>query len=128
FFHGGSTAGAEVKRITFLIGKGEDVRRGEVKYMDVIPDAGSVRSLEVSPKNFCVRQLAKGDLQDAWNQVRFGPMRFAELCRGPSHVEVAQCHAGKTVNLIKPPEDLLEHQLRLAVGVDRVLRHVFVDR
>ena len=96
--------------------------------MDVIPDAGSVRGLEVSPKNFCVRQLAKGDLQDTWNQVRFGPMHFAELCGGPRHIEVAQRDAGQTVNLIEPPQDFLEHQLRLAVGVDRLLGHVFVDR
>src|ERR1700750_1450192 len=103
------------------------MRRGEVKHMDVIPDACSVRSLEIRPKNFCMRQLPKSDLENAWNQVGFRPMRFTELRRSAGHVEVAQRDEGKTVNLIKPPEDPFEHQFRLAVGVDGALRCAFVD-
>ena len=53
---------------------------------------------------------------------------LTELLRGAGRIEVTERDEGDAVNLAEPAKDLLEHELRLAVGIDRLLGQRLVDR
>src|SRR5580704_6926931 len=96
--------------------------------MDVVPDTSPVRSRKIGPVNLGVWRAIQRDLQDPRNQVCFYPVVLAESVGSACDVEVAKDNKGKTVNLIKPAENLLKHQFGLPVWVNRVLWRAFIDR
>jgi hypothetical protein len=46
---------------------------------------------------------------------------LAETLRGAGGVEVTEGDEFQAVHLLEPPQHFFEHQLRLAVGIDRAL-------
>ena len=56
----------------------------------------------------------------------FDAVVFAEFHAGPGRVEVAECHELQAVEVAVPRENPLEHELGLAVRIDRPLRQCLV--
>ena len=101
---------------------------GEIQNVDVVPDAGAVRRLVVRPVDFDRLLLTQRDFEHIGNKMRFDPVVLAEFLRSAGRVEIPQSGEAESVDLVIPPQDLLEHQLRLTVGIDRALRQRFIDR
>ena len=74
-----SAACSQVERIASLRRERQKMRRSDVSDMNVISDTGPVRRLEVGAKNLRMVRLAKGDPQNAGNQMRFCLVVFAIL-------------------------------------------------
>ena len=104
------------------------MRVSQIKDMDVVPDACAVRRLVIGAVNFHRLFLSERHLQNVRDEVRLDPVVLAELFRGARRVEIAQGGEAQPVDLVIPAQDLLEHQLRLPVGIDRTLREGLVDR
>ena len=128
FADGGAAAGAEVVEITLGGIEREDVGLREVEDVDVVADAGAVGGLVVGAVDFDMILLAEGDFEDVGDQVGFDPVILAKFLRCPGGVEVAERGEGQAVDFFIPTEHGLEHELRLAVGVDRALGEGFVER
>src|SRR6266446_5929572 len=95
-----------------------DVGIRNVQDVDIITDASAVRGGIVRAENIDVRQIASGGVQDAGDEMRLDAMILAELLRGTGSIEIAehgvlQAGIGAIVR-----ENLFEHQLGFAVGID----------
>ena len=60
--------------------------------------------------------------------MRFEAVIFAEFFRCTGGVEVTKRHEPQPVDLVVPAQNFLECQLRFAIGIDRALRRLFIDR
>src|ERR1700759_3916263 len=78
----------------------EDMRAGQIGDVNVVADAGSVRSFVVGAEDRDEFALALCDLQNQRDQMRFRMMRFALIgCRACS-VEVTQARVTQAMNLV----------------------------
>ena len=105
----------------------EKMGLGDVDDVDVVADAGAVWRGIIGAEDLAFLGLSEGDLEHVGDQVRLHPVMFAEAFAGPGGVEVAEGDELHAVELVIPLEDLLEHQLGLAVGIHRLLRRGLVD-
>src|SRR4029434_2956549 len=122
FAHARAAASTDIVERTLRHTEREHVRLSEIDDVDVIADARAVRRLIVGAVNLDVFLLAKRDLEDVGDEVRLNAMIFAETLGGAGGVEVTERDEFEAVNLVVPAQDFLEHQLRLAVRIDRPLR------
>ena len=104
------------------------MRGGEVVDVDEIADAGAVGRGVFVAVDLRLLLLAERDLDDVGDEVGLDAVILAEFLARAGGVEVAQVDVHQAVDLVVPVEDLLEHQLRLAVGIDRLLRQPLVHR
>ena len=107
-----------------------DVGVGEIAHVHVVPDRRAIRRRVVGAEHLESRQPPQCSLDRERNGVRLGLVTFADLAvrvraRG---VEVAQGDGLQPMRPVEVGEDALDHQLARAVGIDRRLRMVFVDR
>ena len=96
----------------------------EVRDVDVVADARAVGCRIIGPVNLALSRLAERDLEDVGDEVRLEAMVFAEFFARARGVEVAKRHKLQAMNLLVPLENFFEHQLGLAVRIDRALRHI----
>ncbi len=104
------------------------MRGGEIVDVDEIADAGAVRGGELFAVDLDLVLLAERDLEHIRNEVGFDAVILAKLLARTGGVEVAEIDVGEAVNLVVPIQHLLEHELRLAVRVDRLLGQPLVHR
>src|SRR4051812_24667272 len=104
------------------------MRASEIKDVDVITDARSVRCLVIRPVNLHVPFLAERHFQDVRDEMSLDAVVFAKTVGGAGGVEVAQRNKPKIMNLAVPMQDLLESQFGFAVRIDGPLRQVLVNR
>src|SRR4051812_8077242 len=104
--------------------------RCQIVYVDVIADACAVRRGIVSAEDFDVFTLPKGDLQDEWDEVRFGIVVFAEcaVSSGPRCVEVAQGGIAQAVGVRVIGQRVFDDELRKSIRTDRILWMIFGQR
>jgi hypothetical protein len=123
--HAVADAGAEVEdlaaRVVIGVVDGGEVAVGQVADVDVVAHAGAVGRVVVVAEDGQARQLADRDLRDVGHEVVGDAVRVladeAGLVRAHG-VEVAQQHDAEAgVGLAGAHEDLLDHELRPAVGV-----------
>ena len=69
-----------------------DVGLGQIRNMDIIPDAGAVRRIIVCSENGDVVPLPQRNLEDQRNQMGFRIMRFSDLSvwMGSAGIEIPQ--------------------------------------
>ena len=105
---------------------------GEIGYVDVIADAGTVVGrviVAVDPDGGTASQC---DIEDKRDQVRLGFMGFSAddstwaLCR-TGHIEVAKGRVAKAVDAMKPRQHVLHEQLGLAVSVGGLESRILLD-
>ncbi len=100
---------------------------GKILHMDVIADATAIWSGVISTKYLHVRAMPKSNAEYSRDQMSLYPVMFTKLFGSSCRVEVTKGHIFDPVNSIEPPQDLFEHQFRLSIWVNRVLRCLFVD-
>jgi len=128
FLHGGSAAGAEIIEGTLLGVERENMGLGEIDNMDVVPDTAAVWRRVIRPVDLNRLFLGQGDLEHIRDEMRLDPVILSEGLARAGCIEIPQGHEGDAVEFAIPAEHLLEHELRLAVGIDRFLRKCLVDR
>ena len=84
-----AAAGSEIVVRALFRAERENMRAREIEDVNVIPDAGAIRSLVVGAVNFDVRFLAERDLEDVRDEMRLAAVIFAKLRGRPGGVEVA---------------------------------------
>ena len=99
----------------------------EIDDVDVVADAAAIRCRVVGAVDLDRLLLAECNLEDIRDEVGLDAVILAELLGGTRRIEVTECDEGDPMELSVPAEYLLEHQLRLAVGVDWLLRRNFVN-
>ena len=104
------------------------MRVGKVEHVDVVAHARAVAGRIIIAKNRDARPLAGGRFEHEGNQMRFGLVAFARAIARAGSIEIPQRDDLEAVRAVEPSERALEGQLRLAVGIDRVRRHAFVER
>lgn len=106
------------------------MRVRKVADMDVIAQAGAVRGRIVVAEQGEWRPLACGRVQSQRNEVGFRIAALTDLAvrAGARAVEIAQPSRLEAMRAPEVCEDLLDHQLQPAVGIDRRLRLVLRDR
>ena len=128
FADGVALAVAEIVKTAFARLEREYVRLGEVDDVNVVADAGAVRSGVVGAKNSALLRLAKRDAQHVGDEMRLDRALFAEFLAATGGVEVAERHKFEPVQFVVPLEQRLEHQFALAVRVDWLLGFLLGDR
>ena len=99
FAHAGTSARAEIVKITLPRIERENVRARQIQDVDVVANAGAVRSLVIRPINLHVRLLPKRDFQDIRNEMGLEPVIFAKIFRRAGRIEVTKGDKTKSVNL-----------------------------
>src|SRR5271166_6574688 len=105
------------------------VRRGEVIDVNVIADAGPVRSRVLVSKDRHMLTLSKCDLEDQRNQVSLGIVVFAQVAigRGAGRVEVTQGSITPAIGMGIVGQSVLDDELGESVRIDRALRLALAD-
>jgi len=131
FFYGVTLAVAEVVGAV-LISDGserEDVGLGEIGHVDVIADAGAVRSVVIAAEHEHPLPFSLRYLEDDGNDVELRGVVLAPLGAGSGGVEKAQRReVEERMDFRHPVEVALDNELRLPVwtaGDDALL---FIDR
>src|SRR5580658_1477936 len=125
-----ATPAAKVKRsgrLTVKCAKRERVGTREVRHVNVVPHASSVRSRVVVPEDRHSRKQPPGRGKDERDEVRPGIVLLSVSQRGTRGVEIAQANVSEPV---RPPiagECPLESELRLSIWIGRGCRRVFGD-
>ncbi|MCY1307524.1 hypothetical protein D9M70_574530 [compost metagenome] len=106
------------------------MRVGQIKHVDVVAHAGAVARVVVRAEDLEALPAAKGSVDRKRDRVRLGlvPLADAAFRIGARGVEVAKDHRTKTLVLAIVLECLLAHPFCPAVGVDRRLAVLLVDR
>ena len=99
----------------------------EVLDVDVVADAGAVLGGVVGAEEVDVGFFTQGDLEQDGDEVGFGAVVFADGAVGGAagNVEVARCGEGEVFGLRDVEKNVFDHELGVAVGIDRVLGEVF---
>ena len=94
---------------------------GQIRNMDIIPDAGAVRRIIVCSENGDVVPLPQRNLEDQRNQMGFRIMRFSDLSvwMGSAGIEIPQRNVAEIVSLAGPVEHFLHGKFRFSVGIRR---------
>src|ERR1700722_6934371 len=90
---------------------------GQVRNVNVVPDAGAVRGGVVLAKDLDVLSPAESDVKNKRDQVRLRLVRLSPAGNRARHVEIAQAGITEAMNTVHPGEHLLHQELRLSVGV-----------
>src|SRR4051812_44514759 len=95
--------------------------------MDVVADAGAVLGGIIGAEEVHVGALAQGYLQEHGDDVGFGLVVLADGGVGGAagDVEVTWGGEGEALGLGDIAENVFNHELGVAVGIDRVLGHIF---
>src|SRR5262245_60923567 len=95
--------------------------------MDVVSDAGSIRSWIICPKNLNLRTTAGSSLKCKRNQVRFRVVILSEFgfCISSRRIEVTQRKIFQSIRFMKPVHCTLKSEFGFAVRIYRILRVVF---
>ena len=101
---------------------------GQIDDVNVVADATAIGGGVVGSVDLHGLLPAQCHHENIGNEMGLDPVILAELSGGSGGVEVAERHEGDAVQFSVPAEDLLEHQLRLPVGIDRFLEEGLVDR
>ena len=113
---------AQVKAPLFAGLQCQNMRLGEVSDVDKVPYAGAIGCWIVRSEDFHAGFLTEGGLQNIRNEVSLNAVMFPEPLTRSGGIEIAKCRELNAVQLAIPRKHLLDHQLRLTVGVDRLLR------
>ena len=84
---------------------------GEVKNVDVVTDAGAVGRGIIHAKNGARFPLAENDFQEIGNEMGFDPVVFAKPGGGSAGIKIPKSDIIEPVNLVIPPEHVLENEL-----------------
>ena len=106
------------------------VRVGEIVHMNVIANAGAVRSRVVGPVDLQLAPGRGGGGKRQWNQVRLRVVEFADLAAfiGSRSVEIAQAYRAQSVGAAVSLERVFEKKLGRAIGIDRLARRLLRER
>src|SRR5262245_17828797 len=96
----------------------------DIRHVDVIANAGAIRSRVISPVNRQGSAFSGGRGKRQRNQVSLLRPIFAVSGGSARGIEVAETDGTKAVGTVKPGEAPLEHQFRFAVRVDRLQRMI----
>ena len=90
----------------------------QVGHVDVIPDAGPVRGVIIGAEYRQRRAPLQRSVYHQRDQMGFGVMVLSQhACRvGAGGVEIAQASTPQAMQLVRPEQRTLDHQLALAVG------------
>src|SRR5215469_11995717 len=108
--------------------KGKQVGGGEVVYVNVVANAGSIFGGIVSTEDGDELALPKRHLQHERNEMALTAMRFAAVGSGSRGVEVTQAGIAKSVGALEPGEHLFNEELGFAVGIGGGKLVVFGNR
>src|SRR5260370_51233 len=86
----------------------QNMRAGQVTHVNVVTDAGAIRSRVVGSEDGDVFALSERHLQRKGNQVRLGHMILAQMSSGSRRVEVAEAGVVQAMDAVKPGEHLLD--------------------
>src|SRR5438876_1965117 len=128
FADGITRAVSQVVETLSSVRQGEDVRLGEVNDVNVVANASAIRRGVIGAEDVALRRLAEDGLEHVGNQMRLDSVVFAEALARTRRVEVTERDELQTVNSLIPLQHLFEHQLRLAVRIDRARRQFFGHR
>src|SRR5204863_981966 len=93
--------------------------------MNIVADTGSIRGGIISPVDLATLSLPEGHFENIGNEMRFDTMVFAKCHTGTRRVKIPERDKFQAIDLLKPAEYFLEHQLGLSIGIYRTLRQVF---
>src|SRR6266849_5133863 len=79
----------------------QNMRAGQVTHVNVVTDAGAIRSWIVRSEDGNVFALSECHLQRQGNQVRLGHMIFAQISSGSRRVEVAEGGVAQAMDAVK---------------------------
>ena len=96
----------------------------EIDDVNVIANASAVGRRVIGAENFDVRFLAERNFQNIGDDVRLLPVVFAEFLTATGGIEVPEANISETVLPVIPTQNALEHELRFAVGINRLFRQV----
>ena len=110
--------------------QGQDVGIGQVGDVDVVADASPVVGFVIGAENLHVVPLAGGDVEDQRDQVSLRVVALTHLGIGvrPGSVEIAKVDMPDPVGMFIVLEDLFDHELAPAIGVNGRLGVVFRNR
>src|SRR5208282_3011730 len=100
--------------LRFQIAQRSDVRIGKIVHMNVVANAGAIRSWVVGAVNFQLGSVRGGGSQRQRNQVSFRVMDFANLAAlvGSGSVEITQTHRAQSVSTAIRRKRVFEKQFR----------------
>ena len=101
----------------------------QVADMHIVADAGAIGCVVVAPVHRNMRSPARGHLQHQRDQVGFRLVALADATQriGSGRIEVAQADRAQPIGPVAVGQNLLDHALAVAVGVDRHLRMRLID-
>ena len=131
--HAVPTSGSQVQvqSLAFLQPvEGSQVGLGQVIDMDIVPHAGAIGCRVITPENRDLVPLSQCDLEHDRDQVCFGIMVLAQVALRmcPGGIEISKRGVGKALVGSIIGQQLLDHQLGVSIGIDRLLRFLFSDR
>ena len=104
------------------------MRLRQILDVNVIADARAVRRRIIRAVNLHLRFFAERHEQHVRNQMRLDAVMLAKFFARAGSVEIAEGDEIQLVNFTIPDEHFLEHQLGLAVRIDRTLRQILRHR
>src|SRR6267143_4273950 len=107
--------------------KSTDVRIGDIEYVDVIADAGSVRRGIVSAEDVDMRQSTASGIENPGNEMSFHAMMLAAFLGGSGSVEIAEAHVFESGVDLVIRQNLFEYELGFTIRIDGRLAMVFRD-
>ena len=132
--HGIAAAVAAIERracpASSQIVEREHVGMREIRDVDIVPQAGSVGRRVIRSEDVEMAAFAESRLRRHLDQVRrpLAGLPAAALRVGACHIEVAQHHIVHRMGGGRVPQHQLGHELRGAIGRDRIERRGFPDR
>ena len=108
----------------------EHVGMCEIRDVDIVPQAGSIGRRIIRSEHIEMAAFAESRLRRNLDQVRrpLAGLPAAALRIGACHIEVAQHHIVQRMGGGRVPQHQLGHELRGAIGRDRIERRGFPDR
>src|SRR5260370_919447 len=104
------------------------VRIGNVHHVSVIAHACSVGCWIITSVDFKIFPPAGSSLQQKGNNVRFRIVPLAPLPSASASIEISESNHAPTIREGVPPQNSLQNQLALTVGIYRLCCMVFVNR
>ncbi len=106
------------------------MRFNQIPDVDIVADRCAVGCRIVVAEDFQRWPFAQRGVDGERDQMRFGVVLLAQFPVGVAagNIEIAQCGPPQTVAGAVPAQHLLDHELGLAVGADRILWGCLEDR